>query len=149
MRPTGRLEDGHDGAVAAGLAGADHDQLVHAGLGPPHLAGPAQELAHVGRRARQGDDCEALGGEVEPTSALAAKSLSQGWSLSSTYGIGHRVRPGQLPLAPAAVGRVVAPELAGVPPAHPDPAARVGPDPAGAGYAEALLGWGSSGVDGG
>lgn len=38
--------------LAAGLAGADYDELVHAGLGAPHLAGPAEELAHVGRRAR-------------------------------------------------------------------------------------------------
>jgi hypothetical protein len=38
-----------NGAVAAVLAGADHDELVHAGLGAPHLAGPAEELAHVGR----------------------------------------------------------------------------------------------------
>src|SRR5215207_2243999 len=38
----------HDRDVAS-LAGADHDELVHAGLGPPHLAGPAEELAHIGR----------------------------------------------------------------------------------------------------
>src|SRR4030095_17247077 len=38
----------------------------------------------------------------------------------------------QFPLLPAAVGRVVAAQLVGFPPAPPDPATRVGPDPAGA-----------------
>ena len=41
----------HDGAAAATayLAVVDDDEFVHAGLGPPHLAGPAEQLAHIGR----------------------------------------------------------------------------------------------------
>jgi hypothetical protein len=67
---------GHDGAVAAVLAGGDDDELVHAGLGAPHLARPAQELPHLGRRARQDHDREPLAGGANRTKALAAKSRS-------------------------------------------------------------------------
>ena len=47
--PSGRLQGAHDREIAGSLVGADHDELVHAGLGPPHLAGPAEQLAHIGR----------------------------------------------------------------------------------------------------
>jgi hypothetical protein len=45
---------------------------------------------------------------------------------------GHRVHPGQPPLPPAAIGRVLATQLAGVPLTPPDPATPVRPDPPGA-----------------
>ena len=109
-------------------AGADDHELVGGGLGAPDLAGAAEQLAD-GRAAREAERRERLVVGVEADERVRAEvGEPDDVALVDVDGVGLRAGAGQPPLAPAARRRVVAADLAGVPLADPEAAARVGPD---------------------
>src|SRR5581483_9424121 len=113
--------------------GPEADEGVGGGLGPPDLAGAAEELADVARLVGQGVGGEGLGGRIEADDGVGPE-VRQPHPVAVVHvdGVGLGLVAGEAPFLPAPGGGVVAADLAGVPLADPQAALGVGPDPAGA-----------------
>lgn len=97
------------------------DEFVLTGHRPPDFAGATEDLADVGVGLRVGEAGEFLGGRVEADEGVGAEVAQPDDVLVvDVDGVGLGTGAGELPLLPASGRGVVAPDLSGVPFAHPD-----------------------------
>src|SRR4051812_8301023 len=109
---------------------AHDDESIHAGLGRPHFAWAAKELADVGAVLRHHELLEGLTPRIKPHDGVAAPIAEpHGVLLVNVHGVRTRPIAGQLPLLPVTRARIVSPDLSSVPFAYPDRALRIRPHP--------------------
>src|SRR5690349_2469228 len=118
------LSPGDRGAAVAArnrLGRGDHHQAVESRFRAPDFAGAAEHLAHVGPGAIGRHAVELFADRIEAHEGIGAPVGQPDLVLVvDPNRIGMRI-PRQLPFAPAACGRIVHPDLTGVPVADPDP----------------------------
>src|SRR5438128_1357686 len=118
----------HDSRLSTRTSVADDDEAILAALGGPDFTAAAVDLTNISVDQPHDEGLKALRRGIEADERIGTPIAQPDPILFvNVDGVRVRLAARQLPFAPLAGKRVVAPDLARVPLADPDDAARVGP----------------------